>query len=46
MGNRTMNYNVKPQLGSILETFKRVLGKEHPDTLTRSLHVIIVDPLP
>lgn len=39
------NCNVNPQAGSSLETFKRVLGKEHPDTLTRSLHVIIVDPL-
>jgi hypothetical protein len=39
------NCNVKPQAGSSLETFKRVLGKEHPDTLTRSLHVVIVDSL-
>jgi hypothetical protein len=39
------NCNVKHHAGNTLETFKGVLGKEHPDTLTRSLHVIIVDSL-
>jgi hypothetical protein len=39
------NFSVKPRAGSSLEAFKRVLGEEHLDTLTRSLHVIIVDPL-